>query len=182
MIHKKETISVQHPIAPIYDTASEILILGSFPSVRSREAGFFYAHPQNRFWRVLASIYAETVPEETEEKKRFLYRHHIALWDVIASCTMEGSADASIRNVRPNDLSCILHAAPISRICVNGQTAMKYYNRYIRAHIGREAEMLPSTSAANASWSLARLTDVWKKCLTEGEKPIPEPIGMRHGR
>ena len=118
---------IVHPIQPVYDRDSRILILGSFPSTRSRETGFFYGHPQNRFWKVVSYIYEENEPHDIEEKKAFLLRNHIAVWDVIGSCDIEGSSDSSIRNVIPNDLSSILNTAEIRNIYVNGKTAYKYY-------------------------------------------------------
>lgn len=153
---------VIHPIAPVWDERSEILILGSFPSVKSREQGFFYGHPKNRFWKVMAAVFEDVEPCTVEEKEHFLHRHHIALWDVIASCEISGSADSTIKNVRPNDLSIILSSAPIGRIFVNGKTAKAYYDRYLQAKIGMDAVCLPSTSPANASWSLERLIQEWK--------------------
>ena len=152
---------IQHPIPPLYDANAEILILGSFPSVKSREAGFFYGHPQNRFWRVTAAVFADSVPQTTEEKRSFLLRHHIAVWDVIASCEIIGSSDSSIRNVVPNDLSVILNAADIRRIFVNGGTAEKYYQKYQLPRTGIPATRLPSTSPANAAWSIERLCAAW---------------------
>ena len=122
-----------HTIAPVYDENSRILILGSFPSVKSREAAFFYGHPQNRFWRVLAAVLGEEAPQTAAEKKSLLLRHGVALWDVIASCDIAGSSDASITNVVPNDLSRILDAAPVRRIFCNGGTAYRFYRRYDEA-------------------------------------------------
>ena len=154
--------SVVHPIPPLYDGRSEILILGSFPSVKSREAQFFYGHPQNRFWKVIAAVCGEPVPETVPEKKALLLSHHIALWDVIHSCDIQGSSDASIKNVVPNDLDVILSAAPIRQIYVNGKTAEKYYRKYTQPVTGREAVCLSSTSPANAAFSVERLIDAWK--------------------
>ena len=154
--------SVVHPIPPLYDGRSEILILGSFPSVKSREAQFFYGHPQNRFWKAIAAVCGEPVPETVPEKKALLLSHHIALWDVIHSCDIQGSSDASIKNVVPNDLGVILDAAPVRQIYVNGKTAEKYYRKYTQPVTGREAVCLPSTSPANAAWSVERLIDAWK--------------------
>ncbi|MBQ5338777.1 MAG: DNA-deoxyinosine glycosylase, partial [Oscillospiraceae bacterium] len=108
--------AIQHPFPPLYDAQSEILILGSFPSVKSREQQFFYGHPQNRFWRVTAAVCGDEIPVTVAEKRAFLLRHHIALWDVIASCEITGSSDSSIRNVVPNDLTPILAAADIRQI------------------------------------------------------------------
>ena len=150
-----------HPFPPLFDSDSRILILGSFPSVKSREQKFFYGHPQNRFWKVLAAVFEDVVPEDIEDKRAFLFRHGIALWDTIASCDISGSSDSSIRNVVPNDLTSILNTADIRQIYVNGKTSEKYYNKYIRDKIGRDAVCLPSTSPANAAWSVERLIEAW---------------------
>ena len=137
---------VIHEIPPVYDDRSKILILGSFPSVKSREGQFFYHHKQNRFW-----------------KKEFLLRHNIAIWDVIASCDIEGSSDSSIKNAVPNDFSFILKTAPIRQIYTNGGTAYKLYHKYCEKVTGFEAVKLPSTSPANASYSLERLISQWNQ-------------------
>lgn len=157
---------VMHPIAPIYDKHSTILILGSFPSVKSREEGFFYGHKQNRFWKVVSRVLEEEEPKTVEEKKALLLRNHIAVWDVIAGCDIEGSSDSTIKNVRPNDLSTILDNAQIKAIYVNGKTAEKYYKKYIEKSINRKAVCLPSTSPANAAWSIEKLLDTWR-CIKE---------------
>ena len=154
---------IVHPIAPVYDENSKVLILGSFPSVKSREACFFYGHPQNRFWKLLASIFEDNVPETIEDKRAFLLRHNIAVWDVIKSCDITGSSDASIKNVVPNDLSIILNTANIRNIYVNGKTAYKYYEKYTKKLLGRDAICLPSTSPANAAWNIDRLISEWKQ-------------------
>ena len=151
-----------HPIPPVYDKDSRVLILGSFPSVRSREEGFFYGHPQNRFWKVNALVFGESIPETTDEKISFLLRNHIALWDVIGSCDIEGSSDSSIRNVKVNDISFILNTADIRQIFLNGQKAYKYYQKYINPSVRREGICLSSTSPANASWSVERLAEEWR--------------------
>ena len=153
--------AVIHNIPPVFDENSEILILGSFPSVKSREAEFFYGHPQNRFWKVTAAVFGCDVPETTEEKKNFLLANHIALWDVIESCEIIGSSDSSIKNAVPNDISLILNSAEIRQIFVNGKTAEKYYKKYIYPVIKREAVCLPSTSPANAAKKLNNLIDEW---------------------
>lgn len=152
---------IEHPIKPIFDENSKILILGSFPSVKSREEGFFYGHPQNRFWKVTSAVFEDDTPHTIEEKKSFLLRNRIAVWDVIGSCDIEGSSDSSIKNVIANDLSVILDKADIRQIYINGQTAYKYYRKYSEKVIGRSAICLPSTSPANAAWSVERLTDAW---------------------
>lgn len=153
---------ITHPIEPVYDENSEILILGSFPSVKSRENAFFYGHPQNRFWKVVAAVFDASVPETIEEKKVFLLENKIALWDVISSCDITASSDSSIRNAAPNDLNVILGYADIKKIFVNGKTAEKYYNRLIKNTIKRDSVLLPSTSPANAAWSLEKLIEAWK--------------------
>ncbi len=150
-----------HPIPPLFDEHSRVLILGSFPSVRSREQGFFYGHPRNRFWRVLSAVLNETEPTDTAQKKQMLLRNGIALWDVIASCEIHGSADSSISDVVPNDLSSILALCPHIRVFTNGKTADVYYRRYQFPIHGREAVCLPSTSPANAAWSIEKLCEAW---------------------
>ena len=159
---KEEFSMLNHPILPVYDGESKILILGSFPSVKSREQQFFYGHKQNRFWRVLAQVLDCAVPESIAEKRTMLLAHHIAVWDVIASCEITGSSDASIRNVVPNDLSRILSCADIRSIYTNGAKAHQLYQKYIFPVNGREAFALPSTSPANAGYSLERLVEAWK--------------------
>ena len=154
---------LQHPFPPLYDKNSKILILGSFPSVKSREQNFFYGHPQNRFWKVVATVLEKEIPTTIEEKRAFLLSSNIALWDVIASCEITGSSDSSIKNVVANDLTEILETANIKKIFVNGKTAEKYYNRYIKNRIGRDAVCLPSTSPANAMWNVESLVEEWEK-------------------
>lgn len=152
---------LNHPFPPLYDENSKVLILGSFPSVKSREQNFFYGHPQNRFWKVVSAVMDTDTPVTIEEKSNFLHENHIALWDVIASCDITGSSDSSIKNVVANDLTDIFKNADIRQIFVNGKTAEKYYNKYIRNTIGREAVCLPSTSPANAGWSVEKLIEAW---------------------
>ena len=157
---------INHPIQPLYDENSKVLILGSFPSVKSRESMFFYGHPQNRFWKVVSAVLDCNTPETVDEKRAFLLSHNIAVWDVIASCDINGSSDSSIKNVVANDLNIILNHCDIKQIYLNGKTAEKYYNKYIRNKINREALCLPSTSPANAAWSFERLVDAWKIITT----------------
>ena len=152
---------ILHPFGPLFDRNSRTLILGSFPSVKSREQNFFYGHPQNRFWKVIAALYGEEVPASVPDKKKLILGHGLALWDSIASCVITGSSDASIREVRPNDLRIILDSSPIGRICCNGRKSYEMYEKYIRPDIGREALCLPSTSPANAQWSLEKLIEAW---------------------
>lgn len=157
---KKEIIC--HPFPPLYDKNSKILILGSFPSVKSREQRFFYGHPQNRFWKVTSAVFGDETPETIDEKKEFLHRNGIALWDVIASCAVTGSADSSIKNVTANNISVILNNSNVKKIFMNGKTAEKYYNKYTKNTVGMTAVCLPSTSPANAAWSLERLIETWR--------------------
>ena len=157
--------TVIHPIPPVFDRNSKILILGSFPSVKSREGHFFYHHPQNRFWKTLAGVLDVPGPDTIAEKKAFLLSHRIALWDVIASCSIEGSSDSSIRDVVPNDLSVILSTADIRAIFCNGKTSWNYYRKYQEAVTGIPAVSLPSTSPANAAWSLEKLKGAWNVIL-----------------
>ncbi|MGN0478623.1 MAG: DNA-deoxyinosine glycosylase [Hominenteromicrobium sp.] len=161
---------VLHNIPPVFDENSRILILGSFPSVKSREGEFFYHHPQNRFWRVLAAVYGCEAPASVEEKRAFLLRHGAALWDVIASCEITGSSDASIRNAVPNDVSRILRAADIQHVYTNGQTAHRLYRQYLADGVRLPETALPSTSPANAAWSLERLAGTWRVILPENER------------
>ena len=150
---------IVHSFEPVYDKASEILILGTLPSVKSRENNFYYGHKQNRFWKVLATLLKEPVPHTIEEKKAMLLAHRIALWDVIQSCDIKGSSDSSIKNVQPTDIGMILEKTNITRIYANGNKAGQLYKRYQFPVTGIEAMVLPSTSPANAAWSLERLCD-----------------------
>lgn len=154
-----------HPIEPVFNENSELLILGSFPSVKSREHNFFYAHPRNRFWKVLAYIFNSPVPDNIEEEKLFLLDKHIALWDVIASCDIEGSSDSSIKNVTPNDLSYILEHTKVKQIYTNGKAADKLYKIFLEEKTGITSICLPSTSPANASWTFEKLCESWKQIL-----------------
>jgi len=166
----------KHTIAPVYDEHSRILILGSFPSVKSREQQFFYGHRQNRFWRVMAQVLGCAVPESVEQKREMLLTHHVAVWDVIASCEIVGSSDASIRDVTPNDLSRILSHADIREIYTNGGKAYQLYQKYIFPVNGRKACLLPSTSPANAGYSLERLAEAWR-VIREGLAERPDQTG-----
>ena len=157
-----------HNIPPLYNQDSRILILGSFPSVKSREGQFFYHHPQNRFWRVMAAVFDCEIPKTIEEKKSMMLDHKAAMWDVLASCDITGSSDSSIKNAVPNDIGSILCKTRIKHIYTNGGTAHKYYQKYIAPVIGIEDTALPSTSPANAAWSYEKLVDVWKERLMEG--------------
>ena len=150
-----------HPFDPIYDKDSEILILGTLPSVKSRENEFYYGHPQNRFWKILGALYEEDTPVSVEEKKTFLLRHHIALWDVIQSCEIKGSSDSSIKNVTANDISGLLSETKIHAVFCNGKKAQALFDRHIGKPQNLTATALPSSSPANAAWKLEKLIEEW---------------------
>ena len=156
---------IRHEFDPVYDRNSEILILGTLPSVKSREQHFYYGHKQNRFWKVVAALYGEAVPVTIEEKKKILLGHHIALFDVIAECDIAGSSDSTIRNVVPTDLSLILKQAPVRKIFANGNKAYDLYMKYSYEKTGMEAIKLPSTSPANAAFQMERLLQSWRVIL-----------------
>lgn len=151
-----------HTIPPVYDENSRILVLGSFPSVKSRDEGFFYGHPQNRFWKLLAALFSSEPPKTVEEKKKLLLSNNIALWDVISSCDITGSSDSSIKNVIPNDLTPILSNGKVGAVFTNGRTASALYRKYLRDKTGIMDMPLPSTSPANASFSFEKLLENWR--------------------
>ena len=157
-----------HPFPPIFDEESRILILGSFPSVRSREDGFYYAHPQNRFWRIMETLF-DTKLNTVDEKKEFLHREHIALWDSIAECRIKGSSDAAIEDARANDIKGLIEKTRISAIFTNGNKSDEVYRKYAYKDTGIEAMKLPSTSPANAAYSLQKLVECWK--MIKNERP-----------
>ena len=152
-------MSVEHPFPPVADAACRVLILGSFPSVKSREEGFFYGHPRNRFWPLMAALLGENAPQSIPEKKAMLLRHHIALWDVIASCEITGSSDSSVKNAVPVDIAQVTELCRLERVYCNGALAAKLYHRYLEDKVGLSATALPSTSPANAAFSMARLRE-----------------------
>lgn len=153
---------IYHNINPVYDKDSKILILGSFPSVQSRENNFYYSHPKNRFWKILGEIYSEEKLSTIEEKKRFLLKNNIALFDVVKCCTISQSSDSSIKNIEVNDIKKIVDNSNIMKIYTNGKTAYNLYNKYLKDSIGLEATYLPSTSPANASISYNEILDYYK--------------------
>lgn len=154
-----------HSIEPVFDAESRVLILGTMPSPKSREVLFYYGHPQNRFWRVLAAVLGEELPQSVPEKKAMLLRHRIALWDVLAECEITGASDSSIRNPVANDLSVILDHAPVQAVFTTGATAWKLYTRLQKPHTGIEAVRLPSTSPANCAVKMEALTEAYKAIL-----------------
>ena len=159
------TEQVSHEFEPVFDKNSRVLVLGTFPSVKSRENNFYYGHKQNRFWKLLAYLLDESVPETIDEKKYMLLKNHIAIWDVIQSCDIRGSSDSSIKNVTPTDIRKILETSDIKQIYANGNKAGALYKKYQLPLTGMEAITLPSTSPANAAWSFERLCEAWTRIL-----------------
>lgn len=153
---------VEHGFEPVWDRQSRILILGSMPSVKSREQKFYYGHPQNRFWKVLAAVTGQAVPETVEEKRAFLLKEGIALWDVVASCEIKGSSDSSIRDAEANDVAWLLRESGLRRVFVNGGKAAQLYDKLLLEKTKVLAVRLPSTSPANAAWPLERLIGAWR--------------------
>lgn len=153
---------ITHEFEPVYNENSQILILGTLPSVKSREQHFYYGHPRNRFWQVLASIVQEPLPQTIDEKKEFLLRNRIAVWDVIAECDIIGSSDSSIRNVVPTDVAGVLRETNIARVYANGAKAYELYRKYTLEMTGMPICKLPSTSPANAAFGVDRLVEEWK--------------------
>lgn len=164
-MEEKKHEHIVHPFPPLYDANSEILILGSLPSVKSREQMFFYGHPQNRFWKVMSAVLGEALPTTIEQKKQMLLKHRIALWDTIYSCDIIGSSDSSIKNVTPTDLRRILEKSRVQRIFCNGGTSGRYFQKYQQKVLGMEAAVLPSTSPANAAFSVEKLIQIWGEAL-----------------
>ncbi len=164
---------ISHGFEPVFNERSTVLVLGSFPSVLSRKNDFYYGNPQNRFWRVLAAIAKEPVPETISEKKEMLLSCGIALWDVIQECDIKGSSDASIKNVVPVQVELITRTAPIKRVICNGATAGRLYKKYLLYKVGIKAEVLPSTSPANAAWGFDRLSERWLAAL-DGVRPATD--------
>ena len=155
--------ALTHTFDPVYNADSQILILGTFPSVKSRQQHFYYGHPQNRFWKVLAAVTGEQLPVSIEEKKDLLFRNHIAVWDVIHSCSIEGSSDSSITDVVPNDFTELFARTHLLAVTANGTKAYELYQKYVYPVTKREIIKMPSTSPANAAWNLARLTAAYRE-------------------
>lgn len=158
-----EAQHIVHPLEPIFDGRSRVLVLGTMPSPKSREVGFYYGHPQNRFWKVMGALFGEPEPCRNDERTAFLLAHRIALWDVLASCTIAGASDASIANAQPNDLRRVIDAAPIAAVFTTGTKATSLYRRFdapaypLLPHIP-----LPSTSPANAKLRLPDLVEAYR--------------------
>ena len=160
-----ESKRITHAFCPVFDSESRVLILGTMPSPKSRELGFYYTHPRNRIWPVLAEIFGEKIPKTPEEKENFVLRHKIALWDVLAECDIEGASDSSIKNAVPNDMSVIFEKADIRAVFTTGAAAAKLYKKHIEAKTGIEAIALSSTSPANAKTGFDKLCEEYKKIL-----------------
>lgn len=156
----KKYQKVEHTFEPVYDENSKVLILGSFPSVKSREQNFYYGHPRNRFWQVISNLTETELPTTIEEKKEMLLKNNIAIWDVIKSCVIKGSSDSSIKNVVVNDITEVVKNSKIDRIFANGDKSFKLYKKYC-SDVDIEIEKLPSTSPANAAFSIEKLVDEW---------------------
>lgn len=162
MMQKNTRTFVSHEFPAVYDRNSRVLLLGSIPSPKSREVGFYYGHPQNRFWKVLAQVLGEPVPESIPQKKAMLKKHHVALWDVLESCTIVGASDTSIEDVVPNKIGELVKKSKVSRIFCTGATAHKLYQKYCAKDVGIDAERLPSTSPANCAVSLEKLVEAYR--------------------
>ena len=157
-------MKVEHTFKPIYSKDSKILILGSIPSVVSREDNFYYAHPKNRFWKIISKIYNEKIPTTKEEKTKLILNNNLAIYDVIKSCDIEGSADSSIKNVKLNNLDLLIQKSKIEKIIFNGNKAYELYNKYEKNKFSN-TKVLPSTSPANAKYTLEDLCKIWSKEL-----------------
>ena len=155
--------------APVAGPESRVLILGSFPSVKSREVGFYYGHPQNRFWPLMAHLLGRPIPETIEQKKALILQNGLALWDTVCCCTITGASDASIRDVQPNDIAMLCRTYPIEKIYCNGAASFRVYQKYAQEQTGIAAEKLPSTSPANAAWRMERLQTAWAQVI-RGQK------------
>lgn len=164
-MNKDASRHIEHDIEPVFDERSRVLLLGTMPSPKSREQGFFYGHPQNRFWKVLAAVFDAPVPKSIPEKRSFLLEHRIALWDVLASCQIAGASDASIRDPKANDLRLILDRAPIERIFCTGAKAAQLYRKLCEPGLGIPCVQLPSTSPANAAMRLPDLIEAYRSAL-----------------
>ena len=159
---------IPHGFEPVFDERSRVLVLGSFPSVLSRANDFYYGNPRNRFWRVMAKVLSEPLPADADipAKRALLLAHGVALWDVVGSCDVRGSSDASIKNAVPVDVARITSACDIRAVLCNGATAGRLYHRWLEPACGLPAQVLPSTSPANAAWDLDRLASAWSCALT----------------
>ena len=164
-VAKNSRTHVSHEFPAVYDRASCVLLLGSIPSPKSREVGFYYGHPQNRFWKVLAAVLGEPLPDTIPQKKAMLKKHHIALWDVLESCTIVGASDTSIEDAVPNKISELVKATRVERIFCTGATAHRLYQKYCAADVGIDAVKLPSTSPANCAVSFEKLVEAYRKIL-----------------
>ncbi|MBE0601118.1 MAG: DNA-deoxyinosine glycosylase [Firmicutes bacterium] len=154
-----------HPFDPVFDARSKALVLGSFPSVKSRENAFYYGHPQSRFWPVLAALFSQRIPQTIPEKTEFLHLHHIALWDMAETCTIKGSADSTLSLRSVNDIPALIAKTDVSQVFANGQLAGRLYKTHAEHLTGLPIRVLPSTSPANAAWTLDKLIGGWQPLL-----------------
>ena len=166
--------TIIHPLKPLYRADSKLLILGSFPSVKTREYGFFYGHPFNRFWPLMAALFQEEISTKIEDRRAFLLRHKIAVYDSIYQCDIVGSSDASIQNVVPTNLRPIFETAEIRQVFCNGQTSYYYYQKYHAESCGIQGVKLPSTSPANARYRLDDLVKEWQSVVAASAHGEPE--------
>ncbi|MBC2889380.1 DNA-deoxyinosine glycosylase [Gordonibacter massiliensis (ex Traore et al. 2017)] len=161
-----EPARITHTLEPVFDARSRVLVLGTMPSPKSREVGFYYGHPQNRFWKVMGALFGEPEPQGNTARTAFLLAHRIALWDVLAACTIQGASDASITDARPNDLARIGAAAPLSAVFTTGSKAAELYRRHCAGMLpGVPHVALPSTSPANARMRLNDLVEAYQPLL-----------------
>ena len=170
---------VQHPFAPIYSRSSHTLLLGTMPSPQSRVLGFYYAHPQNRFWSVLAAVYGQLPAKSNADRHKLILQHHLALWDVLSSCEINGASDSSIRAAFPNDIVALLTKTCISRIFCTGQRAGQLYHRLLEDKTGLPCNILPSTSSANCRISFSELVQVYSDALSKSPHSWKQPLHLR---
>lgn len=163
---KNQTEYVTHTFAPVFDSSSRVLLLGTMPSPKSREEGFYYGHLRNRFWKVMGEVLGEDMPLTIEEKKKMLLAHKVAVWDVLKSCEIRGADDGSIKNPAANDMSIVLDAAPIQAVFATGQKAAALYRKYCEPYTGVQIRQLPSTSPANCGMKYETILEFYREILT----------------
>lgn len=154
-----------HPLPPVYDSSSKVLILGTMPSPKSREVGFYYSHPQNRFWKVLAQVFSVEIGQDISSRTEFILQNHLALWDVLAECEIDGAQDSTIKNAKPNNLEPILAQSSIQAIFTTGRTAFSLYQKYLYPQIGKPALLLPSSSPANCRIKMEDMVKAYSAIL-----------------
>jgi len=161
-VHK----SFDHPFDAFVPDGAAVLILGSFPSIKSFEDNFYYAHPQNQFWKILAAVYDEAAPKSIEEKTTFLQKHKIALWDMVQSCERENSLDSNLKNIKVNDIEGFLKEhSTIKKVCFTGKTSQKFYDKNF-SHLDIPTHYLPSSSPAYRAMKFEEKVEVYREILT----------------